>query len=102
VKTHLLILTMLVSPATAHEWYDAWCCGDRDCVVVNGLKVVHVGPQEYDVWLYPGQHPYGPKQGLIVYEFHGEPKLSPDGQNHVCIARSDVGRVRCLYLGSMG
>ena len=98
MKALVLALLLLAAPAAAHEWYEAQCCGGRDCEATSFCT-------------YQDQRTGKAIEGIMV---EGEcaaivwalvrPVSPPDGEPHVCIAKSyDVAghehqHPRCIYL----
>lgn len=60
-------------PATAHDWYPASCCSEKDCraLLENGGETVSEIPEGWRLW-----------DGRMVRR--GVAKLSPDGKFHLC------------------
>lgn len=88
-------LALLAAGACAHEWYDAWCCNDRDCAPVpdGAVRAVKGG---YRYRLCPGDHPGVTGECLSGFLRHSEARPSEDGRFHVCIYPSNT--VRCVYV----
>lgn len=84
--------------ARAHDFYDPWCCNDKDCqpIAADSVKVTRQG---YVVSLREGQH-IGLKPGagsmsyLIPFK---DARPSPDGKFHACIMPWQVEVMRCFY-----
>ncbi len=78
-----LVLALLATAASAHEWYSAQCCGGRDCRPVPCEQLVE---DKDGWWLYiPTGNRFEPLQ---VHP-------SQDRNCHVCIS---AGRALCAYV----
>lgn len=110
MKIIALVALVVAAPVAAHDWYAGQrneqkqlCCGGQDCGAVPGARVQKTD-EGYNLWITPGTHPMvegeGPPQ---MFQFFGNPGLSPDGEVHACIIYSDVARrrVRCLFIGGL-
>ena len=85
-------------PASAHEWYEPWCCDDRDC---RPARLGEVTEQDGGYFVHSsGQH--------FTYE---TARTSQDNQFHVCQYQSSGGYLqmteprtvtRCLYVPMQG
>lgn len=73
--------------ASAHDWYDPWCCNTNDCAPERPGQVTE-GPGGYGVRL-------GDRRVLVPF---GDTRIkdSKDGRFHVC--ELPQGQVRCLYV----
>jgi hypothetical protein len=61
------------SAVTAHDWYPAWCCSDKDCRALseeNGETAMEA-PDGWHLW-----------DGRVASR--GSAKLSPDRKFHLC------------------
>jgi hypothetical protein len=88
----LAALAVLCAPALGHEWYDPWCCSDRDCgpLADGAVRVVRAG---YMVRLG--------EQEIFVPEEKARP--SQDEQFHICLVPTEDGlTVRCFYAPPLG
>jgi hypothetical protein len=74
----------MISSAAAHDWYDGWCCHNKDCAPA--------GRVEYQ------------NDGSLVIWNHGQPIAVPkdfpfrpsrDQNWHICVMN---GRIRCIYM----
>lgn len=84
-----LPLIMLVSPAAAHSWYPATCCGDRDCAAISDDMVTPV-PGGYDV--------HAIVDGTAVNGFVPNSQAKPareGGEYHLCL-KPDRS-IRCFF-----
>src|SRR6056297_2426685 len=52
----VLALILVATAALAHEWYDPWCCNDRDCAPIS-QEHVSITEDGYLVTLEKGDHP---------------------------------------------
>ncbi len=87
--TALVVLTTIVAPASAHEWYPIECCSGYDCAPVDNAKL-------------------DDGSDLVVTSKHGTgivPAAMPrreskDNRMHVCMRPSADGRMRviCVFL----
>ncbi|GGK35824.1 hypothetical protein [Salinarimonas ramus] len=70
--------------ASAHSWYDAWCCDDRDCAPYPAalVSITDTG--------------YRLDDGTVVP--FDEARTSKDGAYHRCVLH---GRQRCFYAPPM-
>ena len=78
----VLLLLILISPATAHEWYPVACCGGRDCGPINPSRVVALPDGGYKV------------DGIFIVSA-GDVHFSLDGRFHACFA--STGLLRCFF-----
>lgn len=102
----------LAAPAAAHDWYDPWCCHDKDCAPIP-LASVEIVEGGYRIDLPPGGHPQAPLGGRFFVPFrigalpNTNIRWSRDGDYHACILRPygtdlqgetpELG-IRCLYV----
>lgn len=85
-----LLLALLPSIATAHDWYPWECCSDNDCRVV-APETVRQTPAGFALQQNGETLPYTDKRV----------RVSPDGQYHLCTAGGfDTGRTLCLFTPS--
>jgi hypothetical protein len=89
--------------ASAHSFYDPYCCNDKDCAPI---KTAHVKPVAggYLVRLRPEDH-VGLSKAVGVREYlvpYADAKPSPDGGFHACILPYMPDTMRCFYAPPMG
>lgn len=86
----LAVLAVLLCwnyPASAHSWYDAFCCSEKDCApLADGASVTSV-EGGFVVIMRPGDKP-------LFFPF-AKVKPSQDSDWHACI--SPGGDPLCLY-----
>lgn len=88
------LVLALTTAAAAHEWYDPFCCSDKDCTSVPDSAVSIVPGVGYRIVLGPLDHPMVTRPLEAVVPF-GEQRISEDGDFHVCVYPKDV--LRCFY-----
>lgn len=78
-----LTVTTSITPARAHSWYEAQCCGDKDCTPAAIGAVSEEGDNVY-------------VQGFGVLS-HSDPRIrwGHDDQYHVCV--SSMNKLLCIY-----
>ena len=81
-----LVLFGYIRAAQSHNWYDSWCCDQRDCAPVPAGTTITPAPSGYMVAV-PGREPRLFLQSAV--------RPSQDGEIHICIYR---GEARCLYM----
>lgn len=100
---------MFATPAKAHSWYDAACCNEQDCRVIDPSSVTYDAANKIYYWksdLSGKTHAFHEDN---ISSVDGKPKvrISRDGENHGCerntadrpgSAESWVGY--CLYLAA--
>lgn len=84
----LLIYAMWVTPASSHELYPSECCSGRDCRPVPCSELVYDPVRRQTIYL-PTQTPSA-----------STPRVSPDGNCHVCIV-SGASQAVCVFLPGM-
>ena len=90
-------LVMLPVASVAHEFYDGWCCSDKDCGELKDSDV-KLTPQGY-LLKFNGE--------LIEY---GKERKSKDGRYHRCVLPTatdkggpyGMGKSRCFYAPDVG
>lgn len=106
----LLISALLITPASAHNWYASWCCnGDAHTGDCQEIPSEAVTPIEggWRVILRPGDHRKVTKTQVYFVPYKNEEKYSPkvrqsqDNQFHACLFPSEE-TLRCLYVPPMG
>src|SRR5216683_478770 len=81
--------TLLVSGATAHEWYPRECCGNLDCAAVERVELLADGSKRLTSRI-----------GTTVVPASFPRQASPDNQMHICMLRYshlDGMRPTCLF-----
>ena len=81
----LMFLLCHTTNVAAHEWYDSWCCDEKDCKPVPSSSVT----RDSEGWHYL---PYGT---TIPHGSYGI-KPSLDGGYHQC--ETPARTTRCLYV----
>lgn len=89
VRTCLIALLMLSSPALAHDWYDVDCCHDRDCYALADGSVTATSRG----WLIRAT-------GEIIPFGDARERRSRDSRFHMC--QPKPGHTRCLYVPPFG
>jgi hypothetical protein len=84
IQLLVFALGLSISPASAHSWYDQWCCNDKDCQPLAPGDVVE-GPAGYTI---KGQY-FVPYLDKAI-------KPSQDPDYHWC--EYPKGVVRCFYV----
>ena len=77
-------LIIYLTPANAHDWYDAKCCSGIDCAEVPNGTV----EEKSD-----GIHVKG--HGILSYT-DSRLNWSRDDQDHLCVSKSS-GKLLCVY-----
>jgi hypothetical protein len=85
----LALLAIWAHPARGHEWYDPWCCNEKDCGPIES-KYVHETAEGWDI---------APSEGGGFVP-RGKERQSPDGGYHIC--RFPAQEIRCFYVPAMG
>lgn len=80
----VLMLCATVAPAWAHDWYDPWCCHNKDCAPASSVEPSSDG----GVVIWENGVPF---QVPKSYPF----RPSRDANWHICILN---GQVRCVYM----
>lgn len=90
----LAVVTCFVGATNAHEWYDPYCCNDKDCKTVeaHGAKI-EFADKGYLI-------EYRGYETLVPY---GSSKVKPsqDTNIHLCIIQGDIQQdigIRCIYI----
>lgn len=101
VQRALAILLCSLTQAQAHDFYDAYCCGGRDCAPVSSSDITWT-PRG---WYVPAGTSITTHQGQVLRTREGayvperDVRSSEDGDVHLCIVD---GNPRCLYIGAGG
>lgn len=94
----LIALVLWTRTILAHDWYEGFCCDDRDCRPARSGEVVERGG---GYWVQSSQQHFKYDDTARVRY------LAPDGQYHVCqymTSGGDFGTgtpvlvTRCLYV----
>jgi len=89
IRTLPLALLLFVSPAMAHDWYDADCCHNRDCHALADGAVTATSKG----WLIR-------ETGELIPFGDARERRSQDSHFHRCEPKA--GRTRCLYVPPFG
>ena len=84
VASVLILSSAIAGSASAHGWYDGWCCSEKDCTPASRVDEQSDG----SVIIWSGGKPTAVPKG---YPY----RPSLDANWHICIAN---GRVRCVYM----
>ena len=111
-RAAILILGLLAGPASAHSWYDAICCSDRDCQRIEPRNV-RATPEGWLVTVEPSDHPFIKARTTRLYRYidslpgaqtiDGVPEARPSGDTefHLCVG-PNTGALLCLYVPEFG
>lgn len=108
------VAVLMAFAALAHDWYDEWCCNNKDCAPVISMKPYQGGfllRTKHGTAFLPKdwQEDLLRKQRKHTFEV----KESKDFQNHACIVfdvyghqgqphREGIGFLRCFYVAAQG
>lgn len=82
MKTFIVLLLM-TSVASAHDWYPRECCSDKDCAPIPTSEIV-VGNGGYTI------------KATGEFIAHKDSRISLDNQYHICRI-GGVGRILCFF-----
>jgi hypothetical protein len=103
----LMAWLLLASPAQSHSWYDAACCNEQDCRVIDASSVTYDAANRVYLWrsdLSGKTHVFHEDN---ISSVDGKPKvrISRDAQYHGCERNtadrpgsSEIWVGYCLYL----
>lgn len=100
MKRILLAALMAATPATAHEWYDPYCCNDKDCAPI-AQEHVEATEGGWRVTLGPGDHPMVKERRTFLVPYK-DARPSADDAFHACIVFWRPDEMRCFYAPPMG
>lgn len=101
-RRSLLAGSLVFASATvsrAHDFYDPFCCNDKDCQPVPDGAVTIVPGQGYRIVLDRLDHPMVTKPFDKIIPFSAA-RISGDDRDHMCVYPKDIAR--CLYVRPRG
>lgn len=103
IRFALALSALAVMPATAHEFYDTWCCNGNahsgDCQPIPSASVKPVDGG-YQITLGPGDHRLATRVHVFS-KAQAETRRSLDGRYHACLYPTE-DTLRCLYIPPAG